>query len=183
MCACAAERIGGLQRMPALDATAAPTTTADMHVETAHLRSHDRQIFLDLGRHASFGDATATVRTLVRKRNVNDLIDGSRGLTMTMATMAPTSPTAGSPRIRFRRALRERCRLPFADTPRGGELFLQPLVLTLQPLARLLRFLELLTQPIDFSIEVFERWGFWLGRLAGVGHAPVMPESRRPYKR
>jgi len=109
-----AERIGGLQRMPAQDATAAPTTAADMHVETAHVRPHDRQIFLDLGRDAHFGDATTAMRTLVRKRQVNDLIDGGRRLTMTMAAMAPTGPTAGLPRIRFRRALREgaACRLP-----------------------------------------------------------------------
>jgi len=39
-----------------------------------------------------------------------------------------------------------------------------------------------MTQTIDLSIEVFERWGLWLG-FASVGHAPVMPESALRYKR
>jgi len=40
--------------------------------------------------------------------------------------------------------------------PRGGEFLLQLLVLTLQSLARARRFLELPTEPIDFSIEILE---------------------------
>jgi hypothetical protein len=101
-------RSGRLQQMTALDATATLTTAADMHVETAHVRLHDRQIFLDLDRHARFGDATAAVRTLVRKRNVNDLIEGGGRLTMTMATVAPTSSTAGWSRMRLRHSTRGR---------------------------------------------------------------------------
>jgi len=109
-----AEGIARLQRMSPLDATATLTTAADMHLKTTHVRLHDRQIFLDLGRHARFGDATATVRTRVRKRNVNDLIEGGGGLTMTMATVAPTGATAGWPRIRLRRPFENgaACRLP-----------------------------------------------------------------------
>ena len=183
MAARCAERIGGLQRMSALDPTATLPTAADMHVKTADMGPHDRQIFLDLGRDTRFGDAPTAVRTPVWKRNVNDLINGGGRLPMTMATVASTGATTGWPRIWFRRALRERRRLPLAGAPRGRELFLQPLVLTLQPLARLLRFLELPTQTIDFSIKVFERRGLWLGRLASVGHAPVMPESLLEYKR
>jgi hypothetical protein len=154
-----------------------------MHVEPAHVRLHDRQIFLDLDCHPRFGDATAAVRTLLRNRNVNDLIEGGGRLTRTMATVAPTSSTAGRSRMQLRHSLRERRRLPLARAPRGGEFFLQPLVLTLQPLAHLLRFLELPPQAIEFSIEVLERWWVWLRRLVGVGHAPVMPESPLQYKR
>ena len=65
----------------------------------------------------------------------------------------------------------------------GRELFLQALVLTLQSLTRLLRFLKLSTQAINFSIEIGQRWGLWLGCLARFGHAPVMPESTLQYKR
>jgi len=153
-----------------------------MHVETAHLRSHDRQVFLDLGRYTRFGNTTAAMRALVRKRNVDDLIDGGRRSTMPMATVTATGPPAGSPRIPCRGAFRERRRLSFARAPRRGEFLLQPLVLTLQSFTRLLRFLKLTTQTIELSIEVFERWGLWLG-LASVGHAPVMPESALRYKR
>jgi len=40
--------------------------------------------------------------------------------------------------------------------PRGGEFLVQLLVLALQSLARALRFLELPTEPIDFSIEILD---------------------------
>ena len=112
---------------------------------------------MDLSGHARFGDATAAMRTLVRKRNVNNLINSSGRLTMTMATVAPTGLTADWPRMRPRRALRKRRRLPLAGTPRRRELLPQLLVLTLQPFARLLRLLELPSRAINFSIEILER--------------------------
>jgi hypothetical protein len=169
--------------MPALDATATLTTAADMHVEPAHVRLHDRQIFLQLRRHARFGDATAAVRTRGRQRNVNDLVDGRGRPTMAMATVAPTGSSSGWPRMWLRGPLRERRRLPPACAPRGGELSLQSLVFTLQSFASLLRFLELPPQTIEFSIEIRERWWVWLGTLTVVGHALVMPESPLQYKR
>src|SRR5262245_14658209 len=177
------EGIGRLQRMSPLHARPTAATAADMHIELAHVRPHDWQILLNLDRHPRFRQATAAPRTGGWERHVNQLVDGGWRLTMTMSAVAPTSTTTCWLRIRCRRPLRQRCRLSLTCALRSGELFLQPLVLALQPLARLFRFLKLPPQAIDFSIEVFGRGRFLLGRLAVVDHAPVMPESARRYKR
>jgi hypothetical protein len=42
------ERVGGLERVPALDATTTLETAADLDVKGPHRRAHDRDIDLQL---------------------------------------------------------------------------------------------------------------------------------------
>jgi hypothetical protein len=155
-CARGTQRISRLQRMASLHAASTAAAAADVHVKAAYMGTHDRQILLNLDRHARFSDAPAAVQTHVRERHVDDLIDAGWRPTMTVAAVSATRTPSSPPRIRFWRALRERRRLALPSAPRGGEFLLQLLVLALQSLARALRFLELPTEPIDFSIEILE---------------------------
>ena len=72
------QRVGGLQRVPALDAAATGDTTADVHVEAPDDRPHHRQLFLILRRDAGALDRAATVWAGGGKRGRVGLIDAPR---------------------------------------------------------------------------------------------------------
>ena len=61
-----AERIGGLQGVPALHAPPALRATAHLDVEAAHQGAHVRHVFLILRRHPLHGDGAAAVRARLR---------------------------------------------------------------------------------------------------------------------
>lgn len=73
-----AERIGGLQRMPALPPAMSRATAPDVHVEAAHERSLDGQFFLILRGHASGRHGPGARRTLRGHRRLVGLIDVHR---------------------------------------------------------------------------------------------------------
>src|SRR5262245_17542275 len=112
-----AQRIGGLERMPPLDAPPTRATAADVHAETAHVRMHDRQLLLDLIRDSRCCDHSATARAGVGQRNIDRLVNAARRLPMPMAPMTSTWAAAGGLRCRRGGALRERRRWPLGRTP------------------------------------------------------------------
>ena len=103
------QRVGRLQRMPALDAAATGDAPADVHVEAPDDRPPDGQIFLILRGDAGALDRAATVRAGGGKRGLVSLIDppwnGSSG---------PT-PVGGA-----RRAVPAVCRSPGAESFANG---------------------------------------------------------------
>src|SRR5258705_9485366 len=58
--------------------------------ERTCMGTHDRQIFLNLDRHARFNDAPAAVRTHVLERHVDDLVDAGWRPTTTVAAVSAT---------------------------------------------------------------------------------------------
>jgi hypothetical protein len=129
-----------------------------MHVEAAHVWSHDRQIFLNLDRHARFGDVTAAMRTAARKRHVNALIDCGRRLTMAMTTVAPTGTPTRWARTRRRGTLRERRRLPLTCASRSLKRLRQSLDLVAQAIALTLKLRVFLAQLVVFVLDTLVLW-------------------------
>ena len=113
---------------------------------------------------------------------------------MRMATVLASGPTAGPPRRRARRALRERGGLTLPGPTRGFQrdrqsfdlttepipLALQSLVFTAQALGFLMLSLDVTAQTLALPSQLLD------GRLGIIGgalvHPPVMPESPRRYK-
>lgn len=140
--------------MATLDTPATLITATHMHIESAHVRAHDGEILLHLRRDARFGQATTTVGACGRQRDFDALVNGRRRSSMRMPAVPPTRSTSGPTRRGDRRALRKRGRLPFPGASCGVLLLLQALVIALQALTGALRFLELATQTIDFTIQI-----------------------------
>jgi hypothetical protein len=162
-----------------------------MHGEPAHVRSHDRQILLNLRGEARLGHPAATVRAPRRQRDVNRFVDRRGWSSVTVAAVPPPSSPTSSTRLGRRSAFRERCRLTLARAARrvqclGQSLNLAPQTITLsfeprilvaEPITFISRLLDLASQPLQFSLSVVDR-------LRGVAsrHATVMADSRKKYK-
>jgi hypothetical protein len=168
------EGIRGLQRVAPLHAPATALTATYVHVEATHMRSHDWQIFLNLGGDARLGQSAAAMRTLIGECHVNVFVDRGRRLSMGMPPMSATALTSRPTGLRGRRAFREGCRLTFACAARRLKGFSQsldlalqsvafpfePRVLVAEPIAFVSRVLDLPTQALQLSLGVFDRLRF-----------------------
>ena len=185
------QRVGRLQRMPALDASPTGNTTADVHVEAPYDRAHRGQIFLILRGDAGAPDRAAAVRTgRGERRGVGHI--HARG---NHAARPATIPDAGAPSRPPTPALwpvlGERRRLPKARAPRHVELLLQARILLLQSVARAFYGAVLARRPHQLLAQT--RNVFLLAPdqivavLAGparrlVSHTRFMADSREKYK-
>jgi hypothetical protein len=181
------------KRVAPLHAPATVAATADMYVETTHARPDDRQISLELERHAGFGHLATAVGTAWRQRHVDRFVHLPGRLPMPVAAVPPTDTTARRLRVRCRRAFREGRGLSFACaprplhglrqalnlTPQPFALARQPLAFTFQPgvvLPQPLRFfaglIDLAPHPLQLALRVFDRLGW-----CALRHATVMADS------
>jgi hypothetical protein len=150
-----AEGIGRLERMPALEASTTLHTAAHMHVESAHVRLHQRQILLDLARHPRLGHASAAVGTRRRQRHVDGVIDRRRRLAVRMPAMLTTWTSPRLARIGFRGPLRERRGLAFPRAARALQRLRQSVNLSPQAIAFPLQLRVLVTEPIILAFDTF----------------------------
>ena len=183
------QRIRGLQRMPALQASPAGRTPTDRHVEATDEGSHIRELFLILRGDAGHRHRPGTMRTRGRQADRNHVVDRRRPRPLAM----PAIVTSGSPprpaRMTTRRALRERGRRPFRRAARQVEFLLQPLVLASQSVPLALQSVplafetnpvaigpfQLPTQPLNLALKVVRD-------VRLIRHIDVMPDPGKKYK-
>jgi hypothetical protein len=159
-----AQRVGGLQRMTPLHTAPALRATADVHVEPPHDRADHREIFLILRGDAGLLDGAPTVRAGRRQRRGERLID-ARGRGALRATSVSRPRAASGPSaVPLGTVFPKRRRLTKPGAAGGIELFLEPLVLTLQSIAFTLDLAappfglrQILTQPCEHA-KRFARW-------------------------
>ena len=169
--------------MAPLYASAASTAAANMHVEAAHHRLNWRKIFLILRDHVGVLDARAAVRTTGRHRHVLHVIDDGRRGAPALSTIRRPRLSAGPARRPMTGALREWRRLSIARPARRLQLPAQPLVFSAQSLALSLGAFEIASQSRVLVQHLLKRRPVTTRRSVGeIAHAPVMPESARPYK-
>src|SRR5206468_1862367 len=103
-----AERIGGLQRMPALHAAATLLTLANVHLERADDRADRRQVFLVLRSDAGEMEGAATVRTRRWQCGGVRLITPCRRRSSGAAPICRASPPPRAAATALRPVLRKR---------------------------------------------------------------------------
>jgi hypothetical protein len=162
--------------MPPLHAPTAVATATDVDAEAPYVRAHHGQVFLDLIRDARLRQRTAAIGTVRRQRYVDGFVDVRWRLMMRVSAMTPAHPTARLPRVRRRRAFRERRGLSFPRATHRIEFLLQPLILATEAL-------YLAAQPFDLLILRVWRGRFRRRLFARRAHAPFMPDPRSKYKR
>ena len=178
------QRVGRLQRMPALDAAATGDATADVHVEAPDDRPHDGQIFLILRGDAGALDRAATVRAGGGKRGLVSLIappwNGSSGPTPVGGAGAPSRPSAAALGPIFC----ERGGLTEAGAPCRIELLFQARILTLQVVALATRPRQRLAQAREFFLLAPDQVVAVLaGRARALHcHTRFMADSWQKYK-
>jgi hypothetical protein len=186
-----AESVGGLQRMPPLHVPPAVGATADVDVEAAHMRPHDRQILLNLWGDAGLGQPAATVRAGRWQRHINRFVNRRGRVSMRVAAVPLAPSPTGSTRRCGRRAFRERRRLtlpcaarrlqrlcqPLNLAPQAIALAFEALVLVAQAFTVLSRLLNLAAQPLQLSLGVVNRL-----RCVASRHATFMADSPKKYK-
>ena len=179
-----AERIGGLQRMPALHA--APTLRAlpDVDREAAHDRPLGRQLLVILRRHADPLHRRGAVRTRGGQRRRVGLVDVRRGATLATRAIGGAGLPARPLRRRDAGASRERRRLPIHGPARRFEFVFQLLVLASQPLAFGFRPPQVCFELHNATpLLVDDRLGILRGPvLVALRHTTVMPDRRSKYK-
>jgi hypothetical protein len=116
--------------MPALDTSPATTTTADVDVELTKQRA-SWDFRLILGCHLGLPNATATVRTSVGKRSIEDFIDliRRRRRAVAVASVSSTRFASGLLGLGLGRSLGEGSSLPFGLSARLFEFSLEAVVL------------------------------------------------------
>jgi hypothetical protein len=187
-----AQRIGRLQRMPALHPTPTRAAVTDLDGERAHDRADDRKIFLVLPCGPRVTQSPATMRARVRQRRPMVLGDVARNRAVGFASIRSTGAPAGSPRGPRRGPTRERGRLPIHLTARVVQLVFEPVDFLAEGVALLpvpipiaIRPFVLAAEPLDLALlpqQLRDQF------LAGCGepprlHATVMPRLRTQYKR
>jgi hypothetical protein len=130
-----AERVRGLQRVPALQAPAARRTRADVDAELADDGTDDRQIFLILREDVRAVHIAAARRTCAGQRGVVGLIDPPGPWPGAVAPIARTRASARWPAGALSVGLGKGRGLPEARTTCGIELILELLVPAFQPIA------------------------------------------------
>ena len=172
-----AERIGGLQGVPALHAPPALRVAAHLDVEAAHQGAHVRHVFLILRRHPLHGDVAAAVGARLRGGRRMGLVHPGRrpaaSLLPVLRAGAPPRAASGSLPAVFG----EGGRLPASGAPRSLEFLLQMLdaalqilAVALQVLAAALPVVPILDQRRLFSFEMFD------------AHVPGVPPRPRPHR-
>ena len=181
-----AQRVGGLQRMPTLDAAAARLAAADMDGELPHDDAADRNLFLILRGLADRLDRPTTLRTSDWQRRVVAFVNPPRLATARLRSIRP-SRLATRPLRMALQWLRKRCRLSKSGATSGLELTLQPINSTLQPLFLPLQLLPFLSQRVALTLDPFGALppATLIRRLAvrRLRHAAVMPEFSTQYNR
>jgi len=180
-----AQRIGRLQRMPALHAALTRPTVSDRDAEAPHDRPLHRQLFLILRRDPVCAHRAPASGALRRQRCVVRLIDVARYTPVAVPPVRRTRPATGDPGLGDSGPPRERRGLPIHRASRRLEILFQFLVFTPQPLPLGLRPPQILAQALDLPTLLVDDYLRVRRRGAGVAlrHAPVMPDSRAPYKR
>lgn len=201
-----AQRIGRLQRMPALHAATTGAAATNLDRKRAHDRLDDRQVFLVLLRAAGAAEPSTTMRARLRQACAIPFVNMRGERTVGFAAVRTTRSPAGSSRMTCRSAARERRRLAVHLATRVVELIFEPVDLLakcvpLLPIAIpvLIRSLVLAPQPIDLALAPLELGdqGLALALLplqlgdqviARCGppacqHAPVMPRLLTAYKK
>jgi hypothetical protein len=149
-----AERIGGLQRVPALHAPTTRAACPNLNPKLPHDDLRHREFFLILGRDPEPSERAATAGARGRQRRVMSLIDATGPSTPRFHPVASARFAARPLRIRTQR-LRERRSLP----PRGPasliELPLQSLILAAQLIALALDPLKLTPQLLALDLRAF----------------------------
>ena len=176
--------------MPALHPPLTLRAVADLNVEAPHERTHRRQFFLILRRHAGHVDRATAVRTRRRNRRRVDLVNLRRAPTAAVAAIRRAGPPSGTPAATLRPVLGKRRRLP-ATRPAGLvqlllqalDLLLQAVVLSLQAVALALQPALLALQPLVLFAQASNPLsvGPWRETLAVVRHTRLMPYSRSKY--
>jgi hypothetical protein len=151
-----AKRIGGLQRVSALDASLTPRAVSDDHMERPDDGALDRQFFLILSGDSYAADDALTVRTLRGKRRDVGFIDVPRNGAVRAAPIGGARLPTRSAGMRRRRPARERRGLPIDGAPRRIELLLQALVFAAQLVALGLRTAQVVAQAVVFTPQFLE---------------------------
>src|SRR6266850_2488063 len=179
-----AERVRGLQRMPALHAPTARRTRADVDAELADDGTDHGQIFLILRDNVRAVHVAATRGTRDGQRRVVSLIDppghGARAVAPVGRPRLPARWTART----LSMGLGKRSGLPEAGPARGVELLLELFVPALQAIALTLSARQRVAQPGDLILLSLDQRVAVIGlrRRAQIGHAVVMPDRRNLYK-
>ena len=179
-----AERIGGLQAMPALHAAATLRALADGHAKLVDNGPLHREIFLILGDDAALPDGTTAIRTVRGQRRLVRDIDARRPTPMRLTAIGAARLAPRSRRVLLGQASRERRRLARGAPARHFELFFQPLIFAPQPIALDLRAPHVLPEPLVFTPQFLND----LLRLTrrrirrAPRHDMVMPDSHGQYK-
>ena len=179
-----AERVRGLQRMPALHAAVTLPALADRHAKGMNDGALHREIFLVLRDDATVTHRPSTVRTLGGQRRLMPEVHVRRRPPMRLAAVGGAGLPPRSLGVCFRQAARKRRRLTGRPPARHLEFFFQPLVLAPQPVAFDLRALQVLFETLDApGLIVDDLVGLSRRRIfRASGHAPVMPKPREKYK-
>ena len=172
--------IGGLQRMPALDAPSALRAVAHLDVEAAHERAH-HFVFLILRRDAGPVDDAATVRARPGGRRMG-FVDPRRARSASLLSVGGARPASGTPAASLWPLLGEGGRLPATRTARRVELLLELLAASLPAVA-------ILTQPGVLPFQLPNGRIPWIplaprrvpGRPAGEPTTLVSAPTRRTY--
>ena len=177
-----AERIGGLERMPARHAPPTPLTLPDVDVKRAHQRRHRRQVFLVWRRHGRFDHRARTARTDGRERGVVRFVDVRRDGPVGGPAIGETGFPIRASRVRTGAILGKRRRLPKAGAPRRLECRAKAVVLASQSLV-------VSPQRIALTLGAFRALapcGDVVALRGGLGrpvirHIDVMPDPRPEY--
>ena len=159
-----AQRVGGLQGVPALHAPLALRAVAHLDVEAPHEGMHRRQVFLVLRRHTVQRDRAAAVRTARRGRRHVCLVSLRRLPAAPLPSVLRPGSPPGTPAASLRPVLGEGSRLSAAGAPRRLELLLQML-------ATALPVIPILDQLRLVSFEAFD--------APHVPRVPLTPRSAR----
>ena len=192
------QRIGGLQRVAALNPSPTLRAVADVYVEAAHEGTHHREVFLVLRRHAGDLNRAAAVRTRGRCRCRVALVDLRGARAARLPPVGRAGPPAGTPAAPLGSVLGEGGRLPESGSPRGRQLLLevvdlplQAVVLTPQSLVAALQAFVLVSQaravalaPRPLPALLLRAWLPFLTAIPSplVGHTQVMPYCEKLYK-
>ena len=175
--------------MPALHPSPTLAAPTHLHLELSDDGSHDREILLILGGHASELDGAAAVRAARGQYGGVGLIDAGRPWASPAAAIrgpgAPARPSAAplGPVFREGRCLTE------AGAPGRLEVLLQTFVLMFQPIAfalddapLLFRARHVVPQPRDLRLLTLNQIVAIVAGRARLRHAHVMSYPRYLYK-
>ena len=164
-----AQRVGGLQGVPALHAPLTLRAVAHLDVEAPHEGTHLGQVFLILRRHTVQRDRAAAVRTARRGRRHVGLVNLCRLPSAPMLPVLRAGSSPGTPGASLRAVLGEGGRLSAAGAPRRLELLLQML-------AAALPVIPLLDQLRLVSFEALN------AHVPRVSLRPRTPSNRRGHR-
>src|SRR5262249_12377912 len=178
------DRVGGLQRMPALHAPVALRAFADVDAKVADDRPLDGQILVVLRHDAPLAHPAATVRTPRRQPRVVAFVNVRGKRSMCAPSIGRAALAAGSLRVGFRKATRKWSGQSMGFAACGLELLSQPFVFTAETIAFDLRPSQVFAQAFDLArLIVDDPLRVRRRRIRRTPrHAAVMPERRSKYK-